>query len=113
MKYIYHITNSNDWLNAKTLGIYTNQSLETQGFIHCAAKDQVVEIAGQFFSKDDDLTVLKINAEKTKYAVVYENTDDGSDLYPHIYGPIETDTVEDVLKLKKNNNGAFYFPEEK
>ena len=113
MKYIYHITNSDDWQNAKKLGIYENQSLKTQGFIHCAANDQVVEIAGQFFSEYDDLTVLKINAENTKYAVVYENLDNGSDLYPHIYGPIEINTVEGVLKLKKNTNGTFYFPEEK
>lgn len=112
MKYIYHITKNDDWQNAKKLGIYNNQSLETQGFIHCAAKEQVVEIASQLFSNDDDLILLKINEEKTKYAVVYENLDNGSDLYPHIYGPIEIDTVEGVLKLEKNNKGIFSFPEE-
>jgi len=112
MKYIYHITKNDDWQNAKRLGIYESKSLETQGFIHCAAKDQVVEIASQIFSNDDDLILLKINEEKTKYAVVYENLDNGSDLYPHIYGPIEIDTVEGVLKLEKNNKGIFYFPEE-
>jgi uncharacterized protein (DUF952 family) len=113
MKYVYHITKSDDWLNAKVLGIYENQSLKTQGFIHCAVKEQVVEIASQIFSTDDDLILLKINEERTKYAVVYENLDNGSDLYPHIYGPIEMDTVEAALKLKKNTNGAFYFPDEK
>jgi uncharacterized protein (DUF952 family) len=33
MKYRYHIAKNDDWQKAKKLGIYENQSLETQGLI--------------------------------------------------------------------------------
>jgi len=36
MKLIYHIARRADWESARSSGLYTADSLATEGFIHCS-----------------------------------------------------------------------------
>ncbi len=48
MTLILHITPRQDWEKAQVTGIYSTDSLETEGFIHCSTPAQLVKVANSF-----------------------------------------------------------------
>ena len=61
---IYHITQQSKWEEAKIVGSYAPRSLESEGFIHCSTKEQVLPTANRRFVGKPDLVLLVINPEK-------------------------------------------------
>jgi uncharacterized protein (DUF952 family) len=43
----YHITTSNEWNQAKQLGIYQLQGFERDQFIHCSYRHQLTVVANE------------------------------------------------------------------
>ena len=39
---IYHIATSADWGEGQASGLYQPESLHSEGFIHCSAREQVI-----------------------------------------------------------------------
>ncbi|UPM55396.1 DUF952 domain-containing protein [Gottfriedia acidiceleris] len=109
---ILHIIGNKDWQNANNSGEYSPDSLNTEGFIHCSTLKQTVEIANLFFKGATDLKILCINEEKTKSKIVYEDTENFGQLFPHIYGPLNLDAVFKVVDLHADENGQFLLPNE-
>lgn len=107
---IYHITHKDQWQKADLKGIYTSESLQTQGFIHCAKKEQIIPVANYRFKNQKDLVILCIDEKKCNAEIVYENTK-GHKKCPHIYGPINTDAVVRVVEFRPNKNGEFSLPD--
>ena len=107
---IFHITTKEKWKNAKKEGTYSSTTLVSQGFIHCSTKDQVIEIANCLFKDVLNVIILEIIEEKIKGKIVYENFEGKKELFPHIYGKIELDTVNTIYELQKDDNGEYYFP---
>lgn len=108
-EYIYHITRKADWLKGLAAGIYQVDSLETEGFIHCSRENQVAGSANRYFSGATGLVVLKIRTNRLASRLVYEASTPG-DYFPHIYGPLNTDAVADVIPFEPAANGVFNFP---
>ncbi|MDP2976538.1 MAG: DUF952 domain-containing protein, partial [Anaerolineales bacterium] len=42
MSYILHITSRTSWLVAQKTGVYTADTLASEGFIHCSTREQVL-----------------------------------------------------------------------
>ena len=99
MDFIYHITKKQTWNEAKAKNIYDYCTLKTSGFIHASTKEQYQNIVDTKFTEEKDLILLKIDPTKVSEKIVYENLEGGSELYPHIYGPLKIDAVIEVLKL--------------
>ena len=97
--YIYHITKKETWTEAKAKNIYDFCTLKTSGFIHASTKDQYQNIADSKFKDEKDLVLLKIDPTRLDEKIVYENLEGGSELYPHIYGPLKINAVVEVLRL--------------
>jgi len=104
---IYHIAATADWERAKEAGEYPADSLETQGFIHCSGRDQVVRVANALFRGVSNLTLLRIDPAKLTSPVVYENTSGGAEPYPHVYGPINLEAVVQVYPFQPGPEGNF------
>jgi uncharacterized protein (DUF952 family) len=105
---IFHIAAERDWI--KTISPYRGDTLGTQGFIHCSTAEQLTPVANRFFRGRQDLIVLVIDQARVRCRVVYENLEGGSDLFPHIYGPLDHDAVVATLPLKPVQDGSFELP---
>ena len=111
MTTIFHITPQQDWEKASSEGIYSADSLETEGFIHCSTSTQLVRTANKFFKNQTDLLLLFIDSDKVKpeirYDVVAEN-----ETFPHIYGALNKNAVFKVINFEADKNDLFKLPPE-
>lgn len=88
---IYHITSRIQLLeqiDAKSS--YTDQSLETESFIHCSTAKQIPGTLGLFFKNVPDLCLLHIDESHRGVAtsLKYEDLGGEGQLFPHIYAEI-------------------------
>jgi uncharacterized protein (DUF952 family) len=57
--------------------------------------------------------LLKEEERKVLCLLIYDLAPDGgNELFPHIYGPLETSAVERVVSLRRNADGSFRLPPE-
>jgi uncharacterized protein (DUF952 family) len=107
MKTLFHITQLQEWENAKSIGTYRADSLKTEGFIHCSTSSQVLKTANRFFKHQTRLVILYINSDKLQAEVRYEAAD--NDLFPHLYGELNIDAVYKTANIEPNDEGLFDF----
>ncbi len=105
---IYHITTLAEWADAQAAGVYKPESLLREGFIHCSPAELLLHVANFYFSGRKGLVVLEIDEERLAAEVKWEG--EGHAKFPHIYGPLELSSVENVAALKANEAGEFEFP---
>lgn len=97
---IFHVTSRTLWEDALKSGMYSGDRFDEDGFIHCSDANQIGKI-GDFFLKNrggDDMLVLEIDTSKVNAEIKYEGREE---LYPHIYGPINADSVVSVRELRE------------
>jgi len=63
------------------------------------------------FKGQKGLVLLCIDSAKVKAEIRYEDIE-GREKYPHIYGPLNVDSVIKVLNFEPNKNGRFKLPKE-
>ncbi len=110
LKWIIHITRRKLWNEAKRKGIYVSESLDSDGFIHCSDINQVTKVANSLFKGQRDLVLLYINEDKVDAEIKYEDLYNAGEDYPHIYGPINIDAIEDIKDLILNQEDNFELP---
>ncbi len=107
---IYHVTRAEAWERAKSEGKYCSDTLDSEGFTHCSTRDQVVNSANNHFRARHGLVLLKINAARVASEIRYEAASTGR-LYPHIYGPLNVDAVEQEIPFEPGGDGRFTLPD--
>lgn len=111
VNYLYHIAQSKDWEDAKISGNYMvstlGKTLSEVGFIHLSFANQVNRVADFLYRGVDDLILLEINPEKLDSVVKIEPVTGTDEKFPHLYGPINLDAVEEVVKYQLASNGSF------
>jgi uncharacterized protein (DUF952 family) len=98
-----HLTTKQAWEDALKVGTYSlstkGKTLEEVGFIHGSFADQVEEVAGFVFGgSTEDLVLLHLDTDKlvaNGIEVRVEAAKNGKS-YPHIYGAIPCDLVDQV-----------------
>jgi uncharacterized protein (DUF952 family) len=103
-----HIVERERWETFADADEYTHPTLDEQGFIHLSAPAQVPAVAQSNFLDADDPVVLVLDRERLA-GVRYEEQPAGG--YAHVYGPIDTEAVVDVLALPFED-GHYRLPEE-
>jgi len=104
---ILHLATDAAWASALAAGKYTADSLATEGFIHCSDPRQVIWVANTRFRHRRDLILLHIAVEKLEAPVRYENLEGGSDLFPHVYGPLNLSAVVRATPFQPDADGGF------
>lgn len=99
MNIIYHVTTRQAWDEAKARGFYIAPSLESEGFIHCSQENQVAGVLERYFAGQDNLVKLVIDTGKLTSKYVFDWSPSTADTFPHVYGPINTDAVTEVISL--------------
>jgi uncharacterized protein (DUF952 family) len=114
---IYHITSRAAWQDAQQRGDYRAESLETEGFIHCSTESQVLPVAQKYYSGQRGLVLLRIDPARLTSDLKWEPPTGGTppgvaegDAFPHVYGPINLESVVSVSDLEADQNGKYKFP---
>src|SRR4051812_16818365 len=101
---IYHVAIRDEWEDAvRSGGPYRRstlrRSLEDVGYIHCSFAGQVQGIADLIYAGRSDAMRLEIDPSAVGAEIRVENLEGGTDLFPHIYGPLPLDAVVDVSPM--------------
>ncbi len=100
MPVIYHVTTAGEWEAAKQKGFYEHPSLKAEGFIHCSQEHQVAAVLDRYFAGQSGLVKLVIDTDRLTSHYVFDWSPSTQDTFPHIYGPINTGAVTDVIRLQ-------------
>ncbi|MGH8000063.1 MAG: DUF952 domain-containing protein [Brasilonema sp.] len=106
MTTILHITQREQWKQATLVGTYHGDTLDSEGFIHCSTPTQIIKVANTFFRHQKGLVLLLINSDKVQPEIRYEGVE-GGELFPHIYGALNTDAVFQVINFEPSEDGLF------
>lgn len=106
MSIILHITQCEQWEQAKLVQAYRGDTLDSEGFIHCSTPLQVIKVANAFFPGQKGLILLCIDSDKVQAEIRYEGFE-GEERFPHIYGSLNIDAVFKVLDFEPGEDGKF------
>ena len=117
MRVILHIATAEDWQQSLAAGRYVPATLATEGFIHCSTVSQTVETANRFFAGREGLLLLCIDEGRVQSEVRYElpatrHDERYEERFPHIYGPLNLDSVFRVIDFAPRSDGWFELPAE-
>lgn len=95
MSNFYHIVLPDDWAAHHKAESYSADSLESEGFIHCSFAPQLEGVLERYYDGVAKVVILEIDPAKLESELKVEpSTND--ELYPHIYGEINPDSVVSV-----------------
>jgi uncharacterized protein (DUF952 family) len=98
-EFIYHITTKHAWEEAQIKQSYLPQDFPKDGFIHCSTEKQIEGVLTRFYQGQSGLVKLKIEKAKVQRPVLFELAEDLNELFPHIYGPLNLDSVVEVMPI--------------
>ena len=110
MAIIFHLIQKADWDEATTLGEVTPESLAEEGFIHCSSDEQqALAVARRLYSGKEGMLLLEVDTDLLDAPVRREPSRSGQ-IYPHIYGPLNTRAVTLVRAMEGDSSGGFRLP---
>jgi glutathione S-transferase len=108
---IFHLAEVDGWAEAEADGLYRRstlgRSLAEEGFIHCSHRHQVEEVANAFYRGHRRLLLLVIDPSKVTAEIRDEPAGEGTERFPHIYGPLNRDAVVEVRSVRAGDDGRF------
>ncbi len=111
MAIIYHLTSLPEWEAAGEAAEYQAPSLAEEGFIHCSQDHgQLLRVAQRLYAGHTDMAVLELETDRLTAPLKREPSRSG-EIYPHIYGMINTDAVVRWWPLPADGEGKFFVPE--
>lgn len=106
-RWIYHFLPGALYEQGIAAGQLEEESLVTQGFIHFSTAEQIVHVANFLVPGRKGLVLLKVDSHRVIPEIRYENLEGGERLFPHVYGPVNLDAIEEVLPFFPNEEGYF------
>jgi uncharacterized protein (TIGR00299 family) protein len=106
---LVHVVERERWEGVADGEPYRRPTLDDDGFIHLATPDQVIAVAQTNVPEAEDPVVLVVDPDRAEPEIRYEEQPDGG--YAHLYGPLNTDAVVDVLPLHRED-GQYVVPED-
>jgi uncharacterized protein (DUF952 family) len=111
---IYHISLVSEWRAARGASEYTMSSngvtLAQQGFIHCCYVNQIQGVLQRFYTEvTEPMCLMTIDPYRVTAPVIAENLEGGTELFPHIYGPIPIAAVTEVTMLTRDKYTGWRF----
>lgn len=108
---IYRLAEAADWAAAQVTGRFASADLAAEGFIHFAERWQVQGVAARYYAGRAGLVLLTVDETKLEVPVKRENTSGGSELFPHVYGPVPLSAVTAHAPLVRDVAGQVIWPE--
>lgn len=110
METIYCLVPETYWLQYEGKQEYESRTYAQEGFIHATKGDELlVKVANRVYSQfTEELLVLVVDESRITAKLLYEEASDGL-LYPHIYGPLNTDAIVEVKRLVRDAKRNWQF----
>lgn len=101
---IFHLALASEWEAARRSGSYATstrgRTLAEEGFIHASRADQWQAVRDRFYADETEpLVLLVIDPARLDAPVAVEAVADSAETFPHIYGPLNTSAVVQVLPV--------------
>ena len=110
LKYIFKIVDIDEWKKAKDSGTYSGSSKDIEdGFIHFSGEDQVKGTLENYYSKQENLVLLKVETLKLDH-LIWEQASDGN-MFPHLYSSLDLSNVVDEFKINLTDNEVHKLPD--
>lgn len=90
---IFHVANPDDAASIGDNNAYHTASLETEGFIHCCTAEQLPGVLQRYYADIEQVVLLSLNGDALTCDLVMENTVGGTELFPHVYGKINSEAI--------------------
>ena len=108
--HVFHITERGAFAAALESGAYEAESLESEGFIHCSTRAQILRSAARFFGGEPGWSCCVSTPCAWRPALRYEAAD--GEAFPHCYGPIPLEAIPAVIDFPCRPDGSFELPPE-
>lgn len=109
-RHIFHFVHADDYQSQTIDGIYMPPSLEKEGFIHLSPVELVARVANTIIPGRTGFILLEVDTARVPHRIVWENLEGGTDLFPHIYGPLPIDAIVATHSFEPGENGEFRAP---
>jgi len=121
---IYHLVWESDFRSRVEAGLYRPDSLSREGFVHCSLEEAVLPVAQDYYPPDplDEkrLLLLELDPEAITAEIRLEAPAPlvegelahlaAAELFPHVYGALETRAIQRVAVLSADAQGAYQWP---
>ena len=110
LKYIFKIIDVKEWQKVKQSETYLGSSKDIEdGYIHFSGEDQVKGTLEKYYSKQDNLVLLKVETLKLDH-LIWEQASDGN-MFPHLYSSLDLSNVVDEFEINLTDNGIHKLPD--
>jgi uncharacterized protein (DUF952 family) len=102
----YHMSPTSVWEGQKNRDSYLPEAFDQDGFIHATnGLEKLAWVGNEFYTGDRrPYIVLVLDVSKLTSPVRYDGPEE---LFPHIYGPLNTDAVIGELNVQRDAEGRF------
>jgi uncharacterized protein (DUF952 family) len=108
---IYKICPASAWREAERQGVYRGSADDKRdGYIHFSTAAQVPGTAAKYFSGQQGLFLVAVDADALGAALRWEPAR-GGDLFPHLYGDLDVGAVLSIVDLTQRADGSHVIPE--
>ena len=109
-KFIYKICTKLELDEAKVKNqlVGTKKDLE-DGYIHFSGEDQVKGTLEKYYSKQENLVLLKVETLKLDH-LIWEQASDGN-MFPHLYSKLDLSNVVGEFEIILNEEGNHKLPD--
>lgn len=105
---IYHLVPSDYWEAQSTDRPYAPADFAREGFIHCTrGGDQLAVVANRYYRHDARAWLVLVVAKARVTAEIKDEPGGDGLLYPHIYGPLNRDAIDEVCVMPRDADGVF------
>ena len=110
LKYIFKIIDVKEWQKVKKSETYLGSSKDIEdGYIHFSGEDQVKGTLEKYYSKQENLILLKVETLKLDH-LIWEQASDGN-MFPHLYSSLDLSNVVDEYEINLTDNGIHKLPD--
>ena len=109
LKYIFKIIDKDEWQKVKESGAYSGSSKDIKdGFIHFSAEEQVKGTLEKYYSKQENLVLLKVETLNLDH-LIWEQASDGN-MFPHLYSSLDLTNVVNEYQISIGEDGSHNLP---
>ena len=90
---IFHIAKTDEWKSSYDKQEYIPHDYEKEGFIHCSYARQLNDVITRYYKNEKAVYILSIDEKMLLPELRIEHSDSINDDFPHIYGPLNKDSV--------------------
>ena len=109
MSKVFKICEKDDWEKVKNEEFFKGSKTDqSDGYIHLSTSEQLKGTIEKHFKSKNRLYLLEINTDNLE--LVWE-VSRNEQLFPHLYQPLPSNSVERVYEISIDTNGNYIIPE--